>query len=108
MIWFEHMAALFEVATPLGCTIRTTKDYWQYLIEKKHPSMASREAAVMTVLKDPEEIRKSAVDPSVYLYYRRVERLYCVVARHQTHSKGFLITAYPADKVKEGEIIWKK
>lgn len=108
MILFEHMAILFEVTTPLGCLIRTTTDYWQYLIEKKHPYMAGRDNTVIDVLRDPDEIRKSSVDPPVYLYYRRVGRLYCVVARHRTHSEGFLITAYPADKVKEGEIVWKK
>ncbi len=102
------MAILFEVVTPLGCKIRTTKEYWHYLVEKKHPYMMNREATVINVLKYPDEIRKSLVDPPIHLYYQRMDRLYCVVAKHQTSSEGFLVTAYPADKVKEGETIWKK
>jgi hypothetical protein len=70
--------------------------------------MMNRKDAVMDVLKDPDEIRESSFDPSVFLYYRRVDRLYCVIARHQTSSEGFLVTAYPVDKVKEGNVIWKK
>ena len=98
----------FEILSPLKCTIRATKDFWQYLIEKKHPFMIDKEDVVVNALKDPDEIRKSSSDPSVYLYYRRTDRLYCAIARHETNSDGFLITAYPADKVKEGAIIWKK
>lgn len=102
------MNILFEVVTPLGNTIRTTKDYWEYLIEKEHPYMINKEETVVNVLKDPDEIHKSSLDPSVYLYYRMVDRPYCVVAKHQMKNEGFLITAYPVDKVKEGDVIWKK
>lgn len=70
--------------------------------------MVNREDTVVNTLKDPDEIRRSTVDPSIYLYYRREGRLYCVVARHQSSSEGFFVTAYPADKVKEGDIIWKR
>jgi hypothetical protein len=56
---------------------------------------------------NPDEIRKSKTDKDVFLYYKRIDELYCVVARHEGR-KGFLITAYPADKVQEGEIIWIK
>jgi hypothetical protein len=46
-------------------------------------------------------------DEKVFLYYKLQDKLYCVVARHEG-TEGFLITAYPTDKVKEGEIIWTK
>jgi hypothetical protein len=39
------------------------------------------------------------------LYYKQFDRLYCAVARHMG-AEGFLITAYPTDKVKEGDVIW--
>ncbi len=42
-----------------------------------------------------------------FLYYKQSDRLYCVVVKH-TEKEGFLITAYPVDKVKEGEIVWTK
>lgn len=102
------MDVLFEVVTPLGYTIRTTKEYWQYLVEKKHPCMMNKEDIVTRALQYPDEIRKSRLDPSIYLYYCRADRLYCVVAKHQESNEGFLVTGYPADKVKEGDVIWTK
>jgi hypothetical protein len=54
-----------------------------------------------------DSIRKSKIDENVFLYYKQNDRLYCVVARHEG-KEGFLITAYPTDKVKEGDVIWTK
>ncbi len=34
----------------------------------------------------------------VFLYYKKIDKLYCVVAKHEG-EEGFLITAYPTDKV---------
>jgi len=62
------------------------------------------------ILKDtgkPDEIRQSKIDKDVFLYYKQYDRLYCVVVRHAGMA-GFLITAYPTDKVKEGDVIWTK
>ena len=42
-----------------------------------------------------------------YTYYKQFDRLYCVVVKH-AGTEGFLITAYPTDKVKEGDVIWTK
>ena len=95
----------FKAKTPLGVVVRTTKVYWSYLIEKKHPQMEGKEKVVIETLSKPKEIRRSIIDNNVYLYYKQFDRLYCVVAKHQG-SEGFLVTAYPTDKVKEGEIIW--
>jgi hypothetical protein len=101
------MEAYFKIKTPLGAEIRVTKEYWNYLITKKHTVMHGKEEIVIETLRDPDEIRRSIIDHSVFLYYKRHERLYCAVARH-INGKGFLITAYPTDKVKEGETVWTK
>lgn len=102
------MDTLFSVMTPLGCVIRTTRTYWQYVVKIKHPCMAGKEEVVKEVLKNPQKICQSSMDKTVYLYYGRTERLYCAVAKHATSKEGFLITAYPADKIKEGETIWTR
>lgn len=70
--------------------------------------MMNKEDTVINVLQYPDEICKSRLDTSIYLYYRKFERLYCVIAKHQTSMEGFLVTAYPVDKVKEGDVIWRK
>ncbi|CAN5722105.1 hypothetical protein BH10CHL1_BH10CHL1_00880 [soil metagenome] len=70
--------------------------------------MAERIDDVIQVLTSPNEIRLSRIDENVYLFYTQdTKRLVCAVAR-QMDGEGFLITAYPADKMKEGKIVWKK
>lgn len=99
----------FEVATPLGFSVRVTKAYWQRIVSIKHPTMAGREAAVRQVLDQPEEIRVSRSDPDVYLFYRteRPGRWLCAVAK-RIDGEGFLITAYPTDARKEGTRVWPR
>lgn len=101
------MEILFEARTPLGIKVRTTEDYWNYLIEIKHPVMRGKEDLVHQILTDPDEIRRSTIDKDVYLYYKKIERLYCVVTK-DLDEEGFIITAYPVDKIKEGSVVWKR
>lgn len=100
---------LFEVLTPLGFRVRVTRSYWDLIVTVKHPVMAGRENDVKDALENPGEIRQSRNDPAVYLFYKpeRIGRWVCAVAK-RLDGKGFLITAYPTDAVKEGEHIWPK
>lgn len=94
-----------EVTTPLNVEVRTTARYWEYLTTIKHPAMKEKENIVKAVLQSPDEIRQSRTDKEVFLYYKKLDRLYCVVVK-RIGAQGFLITAYPTDKMKEGDIIW--
>ena len=100
---------LFEVLTPLGFRVRVTRSYWELIITVKHPVMAGRENDVKDTLQNPSEIRQSKSDPAVYLFYKpeRIGRWVCVVAK-RLDGEGFLITAYPTEAIKEGELIWPK
>lgn len=100
---------LFEARTPLGFTVRVTRDYWKIITTVKHPVMAGCEAEVQATLESPEEIRRSKSDADVYLFYRsrRHRRWVCAVSKQEGET-GFLITAYPTDAIKEGERIWPK
>ena len=96
---------LLDVVTPLGFSVRTTTDYWS-LIETKHPKLRDRAQEVIQVLSSPEQICRSPQDLGIYLFYRSDQkRLLCAVVR-RLNGEGFLITAYPCDKVKEGDVIW--
>jgi hypothetical protein len=98
---------LFEVTTPLGFSVRTTPDYW-LLIETKHPKLRGRRQDVVQALAFPSQVCRSRQDPTVYLFYRDdQQRLLCAVVK-RSDGQGFLITAYPCDKIKEGDIIWPK
>ena len=69
--------------------------------------MAGHEEEVKNTLQNPEEIRQSKVDSSVYLFYKtqRTGRWVCAVSK-RLGDEGFLITAYPTDTIKAGEKIW--
>jgi len=101
------MEIYFEAITPLGARVRTTKEYWEYIVNVKHRLMKGKEDMVKEILMDPNEIYRSQIDQNVFLYYKKYDRLYCVVVRHMG-NEGFLITAYPTDKMKEGDRIWRK
>jgi hypothetical protein len=100
---------LFEVLTPLGFTVRVTRERWQLITTVKHPVMAGREGIVKDTLEKPEQIRRSRSDQQVLLFYRGegANRWVCAVAKQAT-DQGFLITAYPTDAIKEGTQIWPK
>lgn len=100
---------MFEVATPLGFIVSTTEERWFLVSRVKHPVMAGHEDDVRAALSEPDQIRRSRRDPSVYLFYRLSGsgRWTCAVAKRH-NDEGFLITAYPTDRIKEGELIWNK
>jgi hypothetical protein len=97
----------FEVTTPLGVRVRTTKEYWDYIVNIKHRPMKNKENIVKETLLNPDEIYRSKIDQNIHLYYKLFDRIYCAIVKHMG-KKGFLITAYPTDKIKEGERIWKR
>ena len=100
---------LFEALTPLGFSVRVTRERWRLITMFKHPVMLGQEAAVKEALEHPEQVRQSRSDPEVLLFYHGVaaNRWVCAVAKHAT-DPGFLITAYPTDAIKEGMQIWPK
>lgn len=98
---------LFEIDTPLGVQVRVTDTYWEYIVTIKHRPMKGKEELVKEILACPDEIRRSKMDKEVHLYYKFTDKLYCVVCKHAGDT-GYIITSYPTDKVKEGEVIWTK
>jgi hypothetical protein len=100
---------LFEVTTPIGFSVRTTIEYWQFIVTVKHPVMFDRLADVQDTLSNPDEIRLSKSDSQVYLFYRDdgAKRWVCAVTR-RLNGEGFLITAYRTSAIKEGELLWQK
>lgn len=72
--------------------------------------MKSNEKTVQKTLVDPTQIRRSRKDANVLLFYRKdkPDRWICAVAKKLDENHGFLITTYPTDAIKEGELIWHK
>lgn len=98
----------FKVKSHFKKDIRTTKSHWDFIVNVKHLEIKGEESAVKEVLKNPDFVSISQEDEDVYLYYRRKQKYYlCVVARH-LNGDGFIITVYFTDKIKEGEVVWKR
>ena len=100
---------LFDVATPIGFRVRTTRAYWGMIATVKYPAIRGREADVQTTLASPDEVRRSKRDDRVYLFYRSngAQRWICAVAK-RLNADGFLITAYRTSNIKESVRIWPK
>ena len=100
---------LFDVKTPFDFSVRTSISFWDIITKIKHPVMTGRETDVQNTLAQPDEVRRSRSDPNVYLFYKlqQEKRWICAVAR-RLNGDGFLVTTYPTDAIKEGEIIWQK
>ena len=95
----------FEVTSSLGKRIRISDEYWQTIMETKHPVMAGREDLVQQALTSPEQVRRSRKDATVHLHYRKTNGQYCCVVVKHLNGDGFVVTTYLTDKVKAGEVI---
>jgi len=63
-------AVVFEVRTPVDFTVCETKATWSRIVAFKHPVMAGRESEIRLALENPDQIRRSRTDPSVFLFYK--------------------------------------
>jgi len=101
---------IFNITTPLGISIRTTKSHWEFISEYKHPILKNRIDDIILTLSSPDEIRKSKSDKTVMLFYKSISenRFICCVIKDENSLSGFLITAYLTGAIKEGENVWKK
>lgn len=99
---------VIDVLTPLGFRVVCTEEQWERIATIKHPPMRGRMTDVIATLAEPDVVRRSVRDANVVLFHRQVPpRWVCAVAR-RADGIGYLITAYPADKVKSGELLWTK
>jgi hypothetical protein len=100
---------LFKASTPLGFSVQVTHSCWKLIVTVKHPVMAEQESEVQDTLENPDEIRLSRRDPTVYLFYKSIyiKRWICAVVK-RLNGEGFLITSYPTDAIKEGAQAWLK
>ncbi|MHC1635339.1 MAG: PBECR2 nuclease fold domain-containing protein [Candidatus Methanospirareceae archaeon] len=92
--------------------IRLTDERQEH-IEVDHPEMSGQIDRIQETLLNPDIIVRSRTDPEVELFYRYydntpvTEKYLCVVVKVLTEDI-FIITAYFTDKIKRGEVLWKR
>ena len=97
----------FEVTSKLDKRVYVTKSRWNLIIKTKHLEIEGKEKEVKETLTNPDEIRQSINDESVYLYYKNYGKLSLSVAAKHKNGEGFIITIYYTDRIKEGKQIYK-
>src|SRR3989344_3759689 len=106
----KHLASTiyFQVFSKLEKHITTTRVYWNIIVNIKHPSVKGKEKVAKEALQNPDYIRQNTTNKKVYLFYKEYGKSYiCVVVRH-LNGKGFIITVYITNKIKEGKEVWQK
>lgn len=91
-----------------GRKIRLTEERWQHILS--HPEMKDLSPLIPQTLIQPEIVRQSNTDDTVYLYYCYQtqtivgEKWLCVVVKILDND-AFIITAYLTDRLKKGKQI---
>lgn len=94
-----------------GRAVRLTEERRGHLLT--HPEMATLESSLSDAIASPEVVVRSQTDGMVLLYYHPAatldfgDKLLCVVIKYQPED-AFVITAYLTDRMKMGEVLWKK
>jgi len=102
------MAAIIDYR---GVSIRITAERMAHILE--HPELAGMEPAIEETISTPEQVVRSQSDDKAFLYYRLYgetpagEKHLCAVVK-EGPTDSFLLTAYLTDRIKQGEMIWKR
>ena len=92
-------------------SVSLTEERRVHLLE--HPEMREQEDKLAETLLEPDVVIQSQTDNTVRLFHRLYpgltigDKYLCVVVKY-VGSDIFVITAYFTDKIKRGEILWKK
>lgn len=89
--------------------IELSDERWNHIIET-HTEIKKLIKELEGALIDPELIKRSVYNENVVLFYRHYKHIYegkymCVVVRLDEKS---IVTAYITDRIKSGDVIWKK
>jgi hypothetical protein len=98
----------FIVMTPLGLRVICTAGDWERIAGIQHLPIRGRFFEVTRALTDPDGIRRSRSDPQVILFHLRSGSRWVCAVVCRDHPAFRLISAYPADKMKPGKLLWKK
>ena len=89
--------------------VRLTEERLEHIL--RHPELSAMEGEIDITLKNPEEVRRSRTDETVFLSYRYYtetligDKWLCVVVKYLDND-AFVLTAYFTDKIKKGEQVW--
>lgn len=103
--------ALLRVICKLGKVVSLSDDRWKHVLS--HPEMQNQRRRIKETLVDPDEIRASIHSTQTWLFYKLyaktpVTTKFLLVIVKVLDEEGFIVTAFFTDKIKKGDLIWKK
>lgn len=104
----EQIAFIF--VDYLGNEIHLTDEVCQVALTK-HPEAGQFFELVGETLASPDIVKKSQTDSRVNLYYKFYSKILngkFVVIVVKYAERYFISTFYATDKIKQGEVVWKK
>jgi len=102
---------IFEMISKLNKRICLNKERSIHILSRVE--MKNQENKIKETLTSPNEIRESLKDKSIWIYYKKysktpVTQKYMLVVVKVLNNEGEVITAFFTDRIKKGEIIWRK
>ena len=97
-----------STGTPSGKRIVLSEFRWNLIIQVKHPEMDGKKKEIIETISNPDEIRVSKSDETVYVHYRHLKSHSLAVVIKYLNGDGFVITAYQTDRIKEGKQVYRK
>jgi hypothetical protein len=94
-----------------GNDVQLTSERLAHLLE--HPELRKQENKIADTLLQPDTVVQSQSDDTVKLFFRLYrgltigDKYLCVVVKY-LEASIFVITAYFTDRIKRGEVIWRR
>jgi len=102
---------LLAVTSKLGKIVSLNTKRWEHVLS--HPEMCRQRLKIKDCLVNPDEIRESERSSKIWLFYKLYQKTpvttkYVLVVVRIMNGEGFIVTAFFTDKIKKGELIWRK
>ncbi len=99
-----------EFKDRFGNIIKLNGKRWDHIV-KQHPEIEPYNNRLSDVLNKPDLVKRSKRDKDTFLYYHYYKDIYkgkYILVVAETKNKSILLTCYITDRIKEGDVIWKK
>jgi len=102
---------LFEIVDKLGRKIKLKKETIWHIIRR--PEMENEEENIKTCLIDPDLVVESPKSKSVLIFNkhyhdRELNEQWLMVVVKVLNKHGIILTSYRSNRVKRGNVIWKR
>jgi len=102
---------ILDIKSRVGKRVTLDEERWRHIQE--HPEMNGEIERLRETVLEPDEVRRSIYDPSVWLFYRYysstpVTKKYLLAVVRFMNEEGFIVTAFFTDSVKRGGQLWSR